>query len=91
VEFRRRNLDSIKGLSISDACGYARKAGLVQPGPYGTGGTRCMPIASKHKARTTSECSGQKKAAAARDQCRDAQAEILDAQEDQTPRKGTGQ
>ncbi|APD49144.1 MULTISPECIES: IS1182 family transposase [unclassified Synechococcus] len=86
-EFRRRNLDSIKGLSIQ-ILRLCQKAGLVSLGHMALDGTKVHANASKHKAMSHERMLRAEKQLQQEINALMRKAEILDAQEDQRHGKG---
>jgi len=86
-EFRRRNLDSLKGLFIQ-ILRLCQKAGMVSLGHVALDGTKVQANASKHKAMSHERMLRAEKQLQQEINALMRRAEILDAQEDQRYGKG---
>ena len=88
-EFRRRNLDALKGLFIQ-ILRLCQKAGLVSLGQVAFDGTKVQANASQHKAMSHERMLRAEKELEKEINALIRKAEILDAQEDRRYRKGQG-
>ncbi|MGB1022228.1 MAG: IS1182 family transposase [Synechococcus sp.] len=86
-EFRRRNLDALKGLFIQ-ILRLCQKAGMVSLGHVALDGTKVQANASKHKAMSYERMLRAEKELEKEISALIRRAEILDAQEDQRYGKG---
>ena len=86
-EFRRRNLDSLKGLFIQ-ILRLCQKAGMVSLGHVALDGTKVQANASKHKAMSHERMLRAEKELEKEINALIRRAEILDAQEDRRYGKG---
>jgi len=86
-EFRRRNLDSLKGLFIQ-ILRLCQKAGMVSLGHVALDGTKVQANASKHKAMSHERMLRAEKQLQQEINALMRKAEILDAQEDRRYGKG---
>jgi transposase len=86
-EFRRRNLDALKGLFIQ-ILRLAQKAGMVSLGHVALDGTKIQANASKHKAMSHERMLRAEKELEEEINALMRKAEILDAQEDRRYGKG---
>ena len=86
-EFRRRNLDALKGLFIQ-ILRLCQKAGMVSLGHVALDGTKVKANASKHKAMSHERMLRAEKELEKEINALMRRAEILDAQEDQRYGKG---
>jgi transposase len=86
-EFRRRNLDAIKGLFVQ-ILRLCQKAGMVSLGHLALDGTKVKANASKHKAMSHERMIRGEKELEKEINALMRRAEILDAQEDQRYGKG---
>ena len=86
-EFRRRNLDALKGLFVQ-ILRLCQKAGMVSLGHVALDGTKVKANASKHKAMSHERMLRAEKELEKEINALMRRAEILDAQEDQRYGKG---
>ena len=86
-EFRRRNLDALKGLFVQ-ILRLCQKAGMVSLGHVALDGTKVQANASKHKAMSHERMLRAKKELEKEINALMRRAEILDAQEDKRYGKG---
>ena len=86
-EFRRRNLDALKGLFVQ-ILRLCQKAGMVSLGHVALDGTKVQANASKHKAMSHERMLRAEKALEKEISALIRKAEILDAQEDKRYGKG---
>ena len=86
-EFRRRNLNALKGLFVQILC-LCQKAGMVSLGHVALDGTKVQANASKHKAMSHERMLRAEKELEKEINALMRRAEILDAQEDKRYGKG---